>query len=54
MTPNGLKKVVEAARQIYTNAPELLGPVADFFNVNIEERLENPAHREGLCYESYE
>ena len=53
MPPNALKKVVEAARQVYKNAPELLGPLAEFFNVDIEERLENPAYREGLYYESY-
>jgi len=54
MTPNGLEVVLEAARKVYANAPEILQPVADFFNVDIGERLENPVYREGLCYESYE
>ena len=53
MTRNGIDTVLEAARKVYANAPEILQPVADFFNVAIEDRLENPAYREGLYYESY-
>jgi len=53
MTQNGLNVVLEAARTVYANTPEILQPVADFFNVDIGERLENPVYREGLCYESY-
>ncbi|UCD79772.1 MAG: 4-hydroxy-tetrahydrodipicolinate synthase [Desulfobacterales bacterium] len=53
MTPNGLNVVLDAARKVYANTPEILQPVADFFNVDIGERLENPAYREGLYYESY-
>lgn len=53
MTRNGLDAVLEAARSVYANTPEILQPVADFFNVDIAERLENPAYREGLHYESY-
>ncbi len=53
MTRNGIEVVLEAARNVYTNAPEILQPAADFFNLDIEERLENPKYREGLYYESY-
>ena len=53
MTPNGLNVVLDAARKVYTETPEILRPVADFFKVDIGERLENPAYREGLYYESY-
>jgi 4-hydroxy-tetrahydrodipicolinate synthase len=53
MTPNGLSKVLEAARTVQRTAPEILKPIADFFGVNIEERLENPKYREGLCYAEY-
>lgn len=53
MTRNGLDAVLEAARSVYANTPEILQPVADFFNVDIAERLENPAYREGLYYDSY-
>ena len=53
MTQNGLNVVLEAARKVYADTPEILQPVADFFNVDIGERLENPVYREGLCYDSY-
>jgi 4-hydroxy-tetrahydrodipicolinate synthase len=53
LTLNGLNKVLEAARTVQRTAPEILKPIADFFGVNIEERLENPKYREGLCYAEY-
>jgi len=53
MSQNGLNKVLEAARKVQTNNPELLQPIADFFNVDIAERLENASNREGLYYEEY-
>jgi 4-hydroxy-tetrahydrodipicolinate synthase len=53
MTPNGLNKVLEAARTVQRKAPEILKPIADFFGVNIEERLENPKYRQGLSYAGY-
>jgi len=54
MTQSGLNVVLEAARKVYADTPEILQPVVDFFNVDIGERLENPVYREGLFYESYE
>jgi len=53
MSQNGLNVVLEAAREVQTNAPEILQPIADFFNVNIGERLENSSNWEGLCYPEY-
>jgi 4-hydroxy-tetrahydrodipicolinate synthase len=53
MTRNGIETVLKAARNVYTNAPEILQPAADFFSVDIGERLENPEYREGLFYERY-
>jgi 4-hydroxy-tetrahydrodipicolinate synthase len=53
MTANGLAKVLDAARTVQSKAPEILKPIADFFGVSIDERLENPKYREGLCYEGY-
>ena len=50
---HGLNKVLEAARQVQVNNPELLQPIADFFNIDIDERLENPSSRQGLIYEEY-
>ncbi|MGD9114260.1 MAG: 4-hydroxy-tetrahydrodipicolinate synthase, partial [Desulfobacterales bacterium] len=53
MSQNGLNVVLEAARSVQTSAPEILQPVADFFNVKIGERLENSSNWEGLCYPEY-
>jgi len=53
MTRNGLEKVIGIAKSVYVNAPEVFQPLADFFNVNVADRLENPAYREGLYYDSY-
>jgi 4-hydroxy-tetrahydrodipicolinate synthase len=53
MTHNGVNVVLEAARKVHANAPEILQPVADFFNIDIGQRLENPENREGLYYENY-
>jgi len=50
MTRKALDVVLDAARTVQTNAPEILRPVADFFNVDIEDRLNNPACQEGLTY----
>ena len=53
MTRRGLDKVIEITRNVYANAPEILQPLGEFFNVDIADRLENPAYRDGLYYESY-
>ena len=53
MTRNGIDAVVAATRNIYSNSPEILQPVADFFNVDIGQRLENPENWQGLYYEDY-
>ena len=53
MTKNGIDTVLEATRKVQTTAPEILQPVAEFFDVDITERLENPANWEGLYYPEY-
>ena len=53
MTKKGLEKVVGAARKIHEKNPEILQPAADFFSVDISERINNPEHIMGLCYEDY-
>ncbi|MDM8540468.1 4-hydroxy-tetrahydrodipicolinate synthase [Desulfococcaceae bacterium HSG9] len=53
MSKKGLDVVLEAARTIQSANPELFQPVADFFNVNIEERLDNSSYWENLCYKDY-
>jgi len=53
MTRNGLETVLSAARKVQADNPEILQPVAEFFNVDIEQRLNNPSSWDGLFYEEY-
>ena len=53
MSQNGLQTVLDAVRKVQSNSPEILQPVAEFFNVDIGERLENEKYWEGLAYPSY-
>jgi len=53
MTRNGIDTVLNTARKIQRNNPEILEPVAEFFNVDIESRLNDPTLLEGLYYEGY-
>jgi 4-hydroxy-tetrahydrodipicolinate synthase len=53
MTRNGLEAVLAAARSVQADHPEILQPLADFFGVDIDERLNTPAYRDGLAYDAY-
>lgn len=53
MTRKSLEKVLAAARIVQKNNPELLNPLADFFGVDIEARLNTPLFWKGLVYEDY-
>ncbi|MBU0698665.1 MAG: 4-hydroxy-tetrahydrodipicolinate synthase [Proteobacteria bacterium] len=53
MTQNGLNKILEGARKVQANNPELFQPIAKFFNVDIEERLNTPSIWKGLFYKDY-
>ncbi len=53
MTKNGLDKILATARMIQRSHPQIFKPAADFFNINIEERLNTPVHWNGLYYEDY-
>jgi 4-hydroxy-tetrahydrodipicolinate synthase len=53
MTKQGVEKVLDVAGKVQANNPEILKPVADFFNVDIDARLNDPAIWEGLCYKEY-
>jgi 4-hydroxy-tetrahydrodipicolinate synthase len=50
MSRNGLEVVLSSARKTYENNPEILQPVADYFNVDLKERLYNARYLEGLFY----
>ncbi len=53
MTDKGVQVVLEVARTVQKNTPEILAPVAEFFGVDIEERLGNEANWKDLSYEGY-
>jgi 4-hydroxy-tetrahydrodipicolinate synthase len=53
MTRNGIIQVLEIARTVQKNHPEILQPVADFFNIDIEARLNTPSIWEDLVYDYY-
>jgi 4-hydroxy-tetrahydrodipicolinate synthase len=50
MTRNGLEVVLANARKVYENNREILQPIADFFSVNLKERLYNERFWQGLTY----
>jgi 4-hydroxy-tetrahydrodipicolinate synthase len=53
MSRKGLDVVLSVATQVQTNNPEIFSPLADFFGIDVSERLDNPVYQQGLCYESY-
>lgn len=53
MTKNGLNTVLETARSVQNTHPEIFQPIADFFNIDVNERLNNPQYWEGLYYQEY-
>lgn len=50
MTPKGFQILLDATKIVQANNPEIFEPVASFFNVNIEERLNDTKFQEGLWY----
>jgi 4-hydroxy-tetrahydrodipicolinate synthase len=50
MTRNGLEIVLANARKVYETNPAILQPIADFFSVDLNERLYNERFCEGLTY----
>jgi len=52
MSLNGIQKVLAAAKYVQQNNPEIFQPLADFFKIDIDERLNDPASLEGLFYKT--
>ena len=50
MTRAGLEVVLTNVRNVYENNPQILQPVADYFNVDLKDRLYNAKFIEGLYY----
>jgi 4-hydroxy-tetrahydrodipicolinate synthase len=53
MTKKGIQVVLNAAKEVYENNPEILEPIGSFFGVDIEERLTDENFCKGLYYEEY-
>ncbi len=51
MTRAGFNKVLEAARTVLKNNPEILKPVEEFFDVDLDERLFDEKYWQGLIYD---
>ncbi len=51
MTRKGFETVRRAALEVQHNNPEVFKPIADAFDANIEERLNDPGIADLLCYE---
>ena len=50
LTRAGLEVVLTNARKVYEVNPQVLEPVADFFGVDLNDRLYNEKYLEGLYY----
>jgi 4-hydroxy-tetrahydrodipicolinate synthase len=50
MTRQGLEVVLTNVRKVYEANPQVLEPVADYFDVNLKDRLYNEKYIEGLFY----
>jgi len=53
MTRAGLDKILNIGRTVQAENPEIFKPLADFFNVDIDQRLNDPVVQKELCYENY-
>jgi 4-hydroxy-tetrahydrodipicolinate synthase len=51
MTTNGFGRVLASMKQVQADSPEVFAPIADFFNIDIDARLNNTEYREDLCYD---
>ena len=53
MTRKGIDFVRETARQVQTANPSILKPAAEFFNIDIDQRLNDDALLDDLIYAEY-
>lgn len=53
MTRQGVKYVVDIARQVHGANPGILKPAQEFFDLDLDRRLNDPTAWEGLYYEEY-
>lgn len=53
LTKTALDQVLAAARRVQAESPEILRPAAEFFNVDIDERLNDKTYWQNLAYSAY-
>jgi 4-hydroxy-tetrahydrodipicolinate synthase len=53
MSRKGLEKVVAIAKTVQTNDPDILAPLAAYFDVDIDAKLSDERNWEGLYYPTY-
>ncbi|MEM4246220.1 MAG: 4-hydroxy-tetrahydrodipicolinate synthase [Candidatus Bathyarchaeia archaeon] len=53
VTRRGLEDLLNKARRVYENSPEILRPVESFFDVDLGERLYKERFWQGLSYDGY-
>jgi len=53
MTRKGLEVVLSKARDVYEKSPEILEPIATFFDIDVHERLFQEKRWHGLTYDGY-
>ena len=53
MSRAGLDVVIGIAKTVQANNPEILAPLAEYFNVDIDARLHDQRFQEGLYYTDY-
>jgi 4-hydroxy-tetrahydrodipicolinate synthase len=53
MSRAGLDHVVGIAKTVQSKNPEILSPLAEFFDVDIDSRLNDEGLMKGLCYQGY-
>ena len=53
MTRKGIDFVLDTARRVQTANPGILGPAVEFFNIDIDARLNDPSKLEDLIYAEY-
>lgn len=53
LTPNAVDIVLDAARKVQAANPDIFKPCADYFNVDIDARLNEPQNWQDLVYSEY-
>ena len=53
MTGTGLERVIATLQKVHADHPEILQPAADFFNIDIKDRIHSPDQWAHLAYPAY-